>query len=129
MNAKSKERPPAGKNPLEWSVFGFSALLVIAVVAVLTGEAIRWKDSPPRLRVELGQPERQEGFWCLPVKVRNDGEGLAADVEIEVKAGGETAGFTIDFVPRGTEREGRVSFPESIDPRDAVVSIRGYQEP
>jgi uncharacterized protein (TIGR02588 family) len=130
MNAKSNERPPvAGKNPLEWLVFGFSALLVIAVVAVLAQETIRWKDSPAHLRVELGEPELKEAAWWLPVKVRNDGEGLAADVQIEVNAGSETAGFTLDFVPRGTEREGRVSFPGSIDPRDARALVRGYQEP
>jgi uncharacterized protein (TIGR02588 family) len=129
MNAKSKERPPAGKNPLEWTVFGLSAILVIAVFGVLAQEAIRWKDSPADLHVELGEPELQDGAWWLPVKVRNDGEGLATDVEIEVTAGGEQAGFTVDFAPRGTAREGRVSFPESVDPRDARVSIRGYQEP
>lgn len=129
MNKKSKDRPPGGKNPLEWTVFGVSSFLVIGVIAVLGEQSLRWKDSPARLSVGLGSPELQDGTWWLPVKVRNDGEGLAADVEIEVEAGDERAGFTFDFLPRGAERVGRVSFPQSIDPRAATVSIRGYQEP
>lgn len=129
MNEKSKERPPAGKNPLEWTVFGLSAILVVGVMVVLGKEALRWKDTPPRLHAELGTAEFQDGSWWVPVKVRNEGEGVAADVAIEVSAGDETASFTLDFVPRGTERHGRVSFPEATDLRAARVSVTGYQEP
>ena len=41
------------KNTLEWTVFGLSAILVIAVFGVLAQESIRWKDTPADLHVEL----------------------------------------------------------------------------
>ena len=127
---KSKEeRPPAGKNPLEWSVFGVSLLLVLAVTGVLGMEALRWQGTPARLKVELGQAERRGGEWCVPVKVSNEGEGLASNVEIEVSAGDEKAGLTLDFVPRGTVREGKVCFPEEVDPGAMKGRVLGYEEP
>lgn len=129
MSKNSKDRPPAGKNPLEWAVFAFSLVLVLGVIGVLAREAWHWQDGPPRLSAEIGGAALQDGTRWLHVNVRNDGEELAADVEVQVKAGDETAGFTLDFVPRGTVRSGRVSFPQSIDPSTAKVSIRGYREP
>jgi uncharacterized protein (TIGR02588 family) len=129
MSSKSMNRPPAGKNPLEWAVFALSFLLVLGVVGILAEEALRWQDSPARLTAQIGGTALQGGARWVTVEVRNDGEGLAADVEIEVQAGDESAGFTLDFVPRGTVRSGRVSFPQTIDPATAVVSIRGYREP
>lgn len=125
----SPARKKAQKNPLEWAVFGLSSILVIAVISVLLQESIRWKDSPPRLRAELGKAELRDGSWWLPVKVHNEGEGLAADVVIEVTAEDKTASFTLDFVPRGTDRRGHVSFPAATDLREARVSVSGYQEP
>ena len=126
---ESKERPPAGKNPLEWTVFGISLLLVLGVVVVLGMEALRWQKTPARLKVELGEPEKRSGEWCVPVKVTNEGEGLASNVEIEVSAGEEQAGLTMDFVPRGTERLGKVCFPESVDPKTLEGRVLGYEEP
>lgn len=129
MDAKVKDRPPGGKNALEWTVFGLSVLLVLAVIGLLAREALRWKESPARLRAELGTPVMQDGSWWVPVKVRNEGESLAADVTIEVRAGGETSGFTLDFVPRGTDRQGRANFPGGTDMDAATVIVKGYQEP
>jgi uncharacterized protein (TIGR02588 family) len=129
MKRETKERPPAGKNPLEWTVFGISLLLVLAVMGVLAMEALRWQNTPARLKVELGAPKQLSGEWCVPMKVTNEGEGLASNVEIEVSAGEEKAGLTMDFVPRGTVREGKVCFPEGIDPATLKGRVLGYEEP
>lgn len=129
MKRDTKDRPPAGKNPLEWAVFGISLLLVLGVIGVLAMEALHWQNTPAKLKVELGTPEQREGEWCVPVRVSNEGEGLASNVEIEVSAGEEKAGLTMDFVPRGTRRQGKVCFPEGIDPKALKGRVLGYEEP
>ena len=129
MNKESKERPPGGKNPLEWAVFAVSLLIVLGVAGVLAMEAFRWQNTPAHLKVELGTPEKRDAEWCVPVKVSNEGEGLASNVEIEVSGGEEKAGLTLDFVPRGTVMEAKVCFPGSVDPAGLKGRVLGYEEP
>ncbi len=130
---ESADQTP-GKNLLEWTVFAVSCLLLLAILIVLTVEAATWRDSPAKLATKLGIPDIKNSILLLPVEVSNDGDRVAAEVQIEIvrrSGGGEQrALFTVDFVPRHGTRRGQVSFPaEDGQPGDLKVGSVGYREP
>ncbi|RYD37073.1 MAG: hypothetical protein EOP87_04250 [Verrucomicrobiaceae bacterium] len=131
MKASTPENPT--KNLLEWTVFGICALLVITVLALLSAAAFQVEDGPPVMRAEAGKPTSQDGWITIPVIVRNEGERVAANVEVKVCMGtGEEkreAGFTVDFVPRGGSRSGAVSFRDMGGSMDLECEVLGYEEP
>lgn len=124
-----EEKEAAGKNPLEWTVFGISVLLIIVIVAVLAREAWATGDEPSRLEIELGVPEVVGDRISVPVKVTNQGDRVASNVEIEVEAGETKSGFTLDFVPRQATQEGRVWFPLGAEAGGLKGRVSGYEEP
>ena len=129
--SEKKEQASAGKNALEWTVFGLSTILVLTVIVVLALDALDWKDGPARLEAKLGSPLRENGTVVVPVGVTNHGDIAAVDVQLEVEGGEGTkpASMTLDFVPRGATRGGHVVFPGGQNPAELEVRILGYQEP
>lgn len=131
MNKSTPENP--AKNLLEWTVFGMSTALVLAVLAFLTLAAVRLKDGPAVMSAEAGTPVARNGGLRIPVTVKNQGRSVAANVEVRVTMGtGEAkreAGFTVDFVPRGGSRAGAVSFKGSEAAGDLECEVVGYEEP
>lgn len=121
------------KNLLEWTVFGISSLLVLTILILLAKTAIEVKDGPARLRAQTGTPAVKDGWLRIPVTVTNDGESVAANVEVQVCIGSgaerREAGFSIDFVPRGATRNGAVSFKGGQPPTDLECEVLGYEEP
>ncbi len=122
------------KNPLEWTVFTFGLLAVLATVGFLVYDAATVDDAPPDLRVEIGQPLRRSGAFAVPVTVHNRGsetaEGVSVEVVLQVPGSPpETAGFEVSFVPRQSRREGWVTFRQ--DPRLGRLTGRaaGYETP
>ncbi|RYD20294.1 MAG: hypothetical protein EOP88_15615 [Verrucomicrobiaceae bacterium] len=129
---KSTPENPA-KNLLEWIVFGISAVLVMAVLVLLTMAALDVEDGPPELIAETGNPRTKDGWVRIPVTVRNEGNSVAANVEVRVCTGtGEArreAGFTLDFVPRGASRAGAVTFKDMGGAMELECEVLGYEEP
>lgn len=129
----SIKKPPAptGKNALEWTVFGLSCLLVTATLAVLIHGMTAWENSPARLTVQTGTAYQESGLTWVRVRVTNEGDHAAKNVEIEVvspsAAGGEKAAFTVDEVPHGAWREGLVSFAGENPDRVFKARVSGYQ--
>lgn len=122
------------KNPLEWSVFAVSLLLVAATLGYLTYEGIRMGDAPPSIEVKLGAPEQRTHNFTVPVTVLNHGDQTASGVIIEVvmeEGGAERARGQVEipFLPRHAMREGWVTFDK--DPRAANLKARvlGYEKP
>lgn len=131
MKASTPENPT--KNLLEWTVFGISMVLVTSALAYLIVAALRVEDGPPEMRAEAGKPESKDGWLRIPVIVRNEGQKVAANVEVRVCIGsGEAkreAGFTLDFVPRGGSRNGAVSFRDMGGSQELECEVLGYEEP
>ena len=122
------------KNPLEWTVFFLGLAAVLATVGFLVWDASTSNGSSPDLRVELGAPEPGSGGFTVPVTVSNQGDETAEGVRVEVTlelpgAPPETAGIEMAFVPRGSRREGWVTFRR--DPRQGRLTGRavGYEKP
>lgn len=124
---------PRSKNPLEWTVFGISLVLVLATLALLVAAAFRGGQGPANLTIQTGEIRVEAGRRVIPVTVRNDGSEVAENVEIRVTLGEgpdrQEAGFTLDFVPRDAERKGVVSFPASAGNAEPVSRIVGYGTP
>lgn len=133
MSKKPNPDQTAGKNALEWAVFGISTILVGAIVVILAVDALRWKDGPARLEIVKKEAKVEDGQLRVPVEVTNRGETVAANVTVEVvdtsSVQGRTATVNFDFVPRGATREGRVIFPPDQDPAKLEARISGYEVP
>lgn len=122
------------KNPLEWTVFAISLVLVAAVFATLIVAGLRSDDKPPSIVVETGPPERSAAGFRVSVRARNEGSETAEEVRIEVELlDGDTtlerAEMTIHFLPKGSTREGWVVFPR--DPSCCRIEARAvsYNRP
>lgn len=122
------------KNPLEWTVFGISVLLIAGVAGVLV-HASRLPEAPPELRVSTGPATRlPNGAYQVAVTVFNEGNETAEQARIEVVLWSgdreiERSGFTIAFVPRKSSRQGWVTFGR--DPRCCTLVARaaGFERP
>lgn len=132
MNA-SKPNERNTKNVLEWVVFGISCVLVSASVGFLAIQAIQHHQDHADLRVQPGEVILRKGVAIVPIKLTNHGSVTAAEVTIEVEAafpsGPKTAGFSVDYIPRGGTREGFVVFDEPIAPTEIRSRVAGYTEP
>ena len=121
------------KNWLEWTVFAFSAALILAVLGFLVYETATIGNAPPDIHLQIGTPEQRSGYFAVPVEAVNKGDHTAEGVHIEVvlKANGqeETGDFEIAFLPRRGSREAWVTFKN--DPRSGTLEARvlGYEKP
>ncbi|HEV7766318.1 MAG TPA: hypothetical protein VGQ76_15040 [Thermoanaerobaculia bacterium] len=117
------------KNPVEWSVFVVSALLVAACVALLIAGSMRNGDKPPEIVVTTGAPVKVASGFGMPVRVRNLGDETAGQLQVEIALESEgkeleSASLNVPFVPRHSEREGWVVFRQ--DPRCCNVVARAH---
>jgi uncharacterized protein (TIGR02588 family) len=122
------------KNPLEWSVFGVSLVLVVATFGYLVREAITARESPPDVVVALGKPVSGSDGIMVPVSVTNRGGRTAEDVRIGVtlergNARPEESVLLMPYLPRESTREGWVIFRG--DPRTGTLRVSGvgFQTP
>lgn len=108
-----------------------SCLLVLATFAVLIHGMVVWKDTPPRITARTGEVYEDGGQIWVPVVVANEGDHPALNVEIEVistAATGESkATFTLEQIPRSTERRGVVSFQGNRAEQQFRVRVSGFQ--
>lgn len=130
MNSSEDRRT---KNPLEWIVFGVSLVLVVVTVGLLVMATINSRGGPARLSINTGKPVVTDNRIDIPVTIKNDGESVAANVDLRICIGQgadvQEAGFTLDFVPPGSSRMGHVTFQGNnpgIVPESRIV---GYEEP
>jgi uncharacterized protein (TIGR02588 family) len=115
------------KNPVEWSVFGVSAVLVAACLVLLVIGSARSGDRPPEIAVTTGDAERVAGGFRMPVRMRNRGDVTAEGLQVEIVLESEgkeveRSSLSVAFLPHGSEREGWVIFTR--DPRCCQVVAR-----
>lgn len=121
----------------EWLGAGAGALAALVLVGSLLYEALTHADTPPSLSVRqiadvTDQSSSGEGHRAVTFAVTNDGGRTAAEVSVVARfavAGGDTreTRIVMDFVPRGSEREGTVLLPAGAG--DLALDVAGYREP
>lgn len=131
MSKSTPDNPT--KNALEWAVFGVSSVLVLLTVGWLGWSAATTQKGPAKLEITAGKPVVENGWVKIPVTVRNRGQHVAANVQVQVCIGsGEDrreAGFTLDFVSRDAERRGTAAFKGATLPTVPECQVVGYEEP
>lgn len=123
------------KNALEWSVFAFSLLLVLSILAYLSYKAITHEVSPPDLVLVYTSDPSEHAPYRYHVSIINDGGETAEEVNIELtlEKGGEeleAAELQVPFSPKGSRREGWIIF--KTDPAEAdtlVARVISYKRP
>lgn len=133
MKKKKPDPDTNTKNLLEWSVFGLSCLLIVAVIAHLVGEGLRESGAAPRLETTLVSVEKTGDRVVAELLVHNRGGVTAEELRIALVAdfpSGEQRGeIGFDHVPRLGSRRGRVEFLSSEDPRTVTPLVLAYREP
>lgn len=122
------------KNWLEWTIFAFSLLLILATAGVLVQQQFSLEDKPPDPHLELGTPEAHAGYFAVPVKVTNRGDSTAASVQVEVvlrtaEGESEIGRFDLPYLPRRSTREGWVTFRHDPAQGKMEPRILGYEKP
>jgi uncharacterized protein (TIGR02588 family) len=114
------------KNWLEWTVFGVGLVLVLTTLGYLVRESLVGQSGPPEVIVQLGTPRASAGGYLVPIEVSNVGNDTAEDVRIPVlldlpDGAREEAELDVAFLPRGSVRDGWVSFRN--DPSRGSLSV------
>lgn len=122
------------KNALEWTVFGLSLALLIAVAGFLAYDIVRGDSSPPQIVVRPGTPTERGDLIELPVVVENQGgaavENLLVEVTVHQSSGGEgRAELSLPLLPRGASEEGLVTVPRMGAVERVEWRVVGYTLP
>lgn len=137
--ANTKQSNRAGddddKNRLEWTVFGISLMLVLAILLYLSYKAYVHQPSTPDLLVEYFHDPSANAPQHYRVVVENKGGETAEEVQVEViieREGAEVerAELRIAFSPKESKREGWVILKEKPMKSDTLVArIVSYKRP
>ena len=120
------------KNLLEWTVFGVSAAVILAVAGLLVHEQITAGERPADLSIAVGAAVQVSEGFAVPLDLRNSGDTSAEDVHVSViLRGGETeeSDVTFPFVPYRSARRGWVMFSRQPGAAHLEARVLGYREP
>lgn len=122
------------KNPLEWTVFALSVVLVLATLGFLALQMVKSEAGPPDIVVRLGDPLPTRNGYLVPVQVTNVGRSTAEDVKIPIVlelANGEREEAELDlaFLPQNSRRNGYVSFREDPERGTLAVGAIAFEVP
>lgn len=126
----------ATRTTAEWITLGISAMVLLAVVGLVSYLHVSAGDHPPMIAVEarLDEIRRDADAYYLPVDVRNRGDRTAGDVQVraELDTGSGapvTAEFTVTFLAGGEEVEGTFVFND--DPTSGILTVEAtsFREP
>lgn len=134
-NNTQKSTIGSDKNALEWSVFAFSLLLVLAIIGYLSYKTITHEISPPDLVLEYTPDPSEHAPYRYHVIILNAGGETAEEVNIELslEKGGEeleAAELQVPFSPKGSRREGWVNFKTDPAEADTIIArVMSYKRP
>lgn len=125
---------PSEVGRLEWIVAALGALIVAAVLAVLTHEALTYHDGAPVLVARVLDVTSTEGGFVVRFVTENRGPSTAAEVVVSatLKDGDrvvEEAEITLDYVARKSSREAGVILRR--DPKSGTLELAAtsYRKP
>lgn len=128
-----RKKPTGIASRWEWVAGAVSALIVLFILGVFVGDALR-RQSPPNPSLVMDSVTTQPSGYLVQFTVRNTGTEAAGNLVVEGRLldGAtvvETSHMTIDHVPGGSRHQGGLFF--TADPAQHALRIRvlGYQEP
>ena len=116
----------------EWVTFAVAAVIVLGVLGAVLSQVVA-EGSPPSPRVVVGAVAERHGRFVVPVRLTNDGDETAQDVQVNATlttGDGETTSDQVVAFLAGGEEE-RLEFVFEDDPGDGelVVGVGGYRLP
>jgi uncharacterized protein (TIGR02588 family) len=130
MADADKESPKESRPLVEWIVGAASALLVVALVAFLTYEALFAGDQPPDLTAEVISLQNNSSGTSVMVRVTNHGDQAAAAVVVTASLqGAERKTIQLDYVSGKASQMGAFQFASAVSGREFRVEVEGYAEP
>lgn len=124
---------PERRSGAEWTAFGISAAILLAVVGAIGYFWLTQDAGEPRLEIsQAGEIQQRGRQFYVPFEVRNLG-GAAANIQLEAElaSGGEPepASQQIDFLAGGEIERGAFLF--DADPRQGELTLRvaSYLDP
>ena len=107
------------------ALLGF--LVTVFTVCVLARSAFS-RMAPPNLSAHAVSMRHSTIGWIVEVTVTNQGDLTAAGVEIQGKAGSESVGTTLDYVPGHGAKKATLVFAVGERP-EPQLRIAGWSEP
>lgn len=137
MTTTSRNRHKESGEPhwLEWVTGIVSAILILAMIAWITGVSILREEVPPRFRSTVTAVQPVHGGYHVGFEIVNEGTITAAAVVVrgEIVEGGqvvEAGEVTFDYIPATSKSSGGMLFLQDPAGRDEVrVRAVGYTDP
>ena len=132
---KENKKNSVEKNWLEWTVFGVSVLLVLAIIGYLTYQVYIDNPSSPDLYVKAVKDPSDLSPYRYHVTVENKGGTTAEEVIIEIalqkgEVSIEKAELQIPFTPHKSKREAWVTFSKDPALADTLTTrVVSYKKP
>jgi len=136
MTEKETEGDAQEARPPDWVerlATLISALLVLAVVAVLVWDAVH-PDRPASLDASAGTPRKVGTHWHVPIVVRNSGDVAVQEVNVSVglehpDTAVKGIDVRIDWLPGRSQREIDAVF--AVDPSRGKLraDVESFDEP
>lgn len=119
---------------LEWAVALLGLALVLGAAGYMAAYGLTGAKGPPILTIAKVSVVPTAGRHSVRFEARNAGDTTAASVQLaaELRAGDELverAQTVIDYLPRGSRREGAFIFDHDPAAYELDLRIEGYSEP
>ncbi len=121
------------KNWLEWTVTIMAAIIVLFTLTFLVYQVLFQEQTQPDIKVVLGNPQKLENYYAIPVKAENRGTETAQKVRIEIfienSSEDEKAHIEFDYLPGKSTSRGWVSFRHNPTGKNLKTHVLGYNSP
>lgn len=104
-------------------------LVVTVATIVVLGRAAFADQRQPELSIEALAVRHSSAGWLVEVRVANNGDLTAAQVEIEGDAEGVLSGAVLDYVPGRGSKDAALIFPTLPSDAKPRLRIRGWSAP
>lgn len=133
---RRQERPKVAEKTsrLEWAVALLGLAVVLGAAGYMAAYGLAGPKGPPILTLAEVSVVPVEERYAVRFQARNEGDGTAASVQLaaELRQGGEVverAETVLDYLPRGSRREGAFLFAHDPQAYELDLRIEGYTEP
>jgi uncharacterized protein (TIGR02588 family) len=133
---RQESRGRSGRSVAEWTTFVLGAVLILALVGLVTYLYVSGDNRPPVVEATpLDRAVRhEEGAYYLPIEVTNREGRTVEDVVIQAELSSgegapEVSEFTIDFLASGETVEGTVVFSTDPSAEELTVRVASFRSP
>ncbi|WP_034259160.1 hypothetical protein [Aequorivita capsosiphonis] len=121
------------RNWLEWAISILSGILVCFTLGFLAYQLIFEEQTPPNIRVVLGEVSQKDEAFAVPLEAFNKGTETAENVVIEVvldeESDKEKGQITFEYLPGKSSVTGWVIFTKKPLSKRLKAHVIGYSTP